>query len=852
SIRADLPARTPAGGACSCGASGARCGRPAPRHDDVRRLAARARPIRAGDRAPLEPDRPADAQPRRRRRIPRARDLRLPNGADRRVRRVRPGGAGGTALAAPRLPRSRRAPGTRRDDSSSDSCRTHSTGHGRARARPPRRDRARGPRRRRGATPSRARAPPRRHRHTGDRGHAGSEPDRQRAPPLRPPRARRAARRGGRLGRAVDLRPHGLRERRRRPAALDLAVGRRRRAPADPGAARRAVEGGARRDAAPGARRDTVALRCDTGADGDVPSDTRDRGAASTRAHGRSGTRARGSVDRHGLAGHDGGRRPERPRGGCRGAREAAGTAAGRRGAAGGGRMSIVTPGTSSVLRTTLDRGVSKLLELQHPDGYWKGELETNVTIDAEDLFLRHFLGLLDDGVTAATALWIRSKQREDGSWATFHGGPPDLSTTVEAYVALRLAGDDPAQSHMRAAQDVVQRLGGLGGTRVFTRMWLALLGAWSWDTVPVLPPEQLLLPARAPLCVYSFACWARQTIVALQVATALQPVRPLPFGLDELARGEEPPPVWFDRLLHAYGRRPLRALRRFALRRAVDWIVERQEADGSWGGIQPPWVWSLIALHAYGLPLDAPPVARGLKGLDGFTIEDEAGRRIEACQSPVWDTALAVIALLDAGLEPSHPAVARAAEWIVTQEIGRRGDWARRRPQLAPGGWAFEFANEWHPDIDDTAEVVMALRRAGVGAAAADRGTAWMLGMQSRNGGWAAFDVDNTSTLPNRLPFCDFGEVTDPPSADVTAHVLEALALEGRADDPAARRGIAYLLGEQEDDGSWFGRWGANHIYGTGAAVPALVACGLGDHESIPRTVEWLHSVQNEDGGFS
>src|SRR5581483_10970421 len=271
---------------------------------------------------------------------------------------------------------------------------------------------------------------------------------------------------------------------------------------------------------------------------------------------------------------------------------------------------------------------------------------------------------------------------------------------------------------------------------------------------------------------------------------------------------------------------------------------------DGSWGGIQPPWVWSLIALRAYGLPLDAPAIVRGLAGLDGFTIHDDAGRRIEACQSPVWDTALAVIALLDAGLEPSHPAVASAARWLAAQEIRHRGDWARRRPRLAAGGFAFEFANDWHPDIDDTAEVVMALRRSGVGDAAA-RGIAWVLGMQSQNGGWAAFDAENTSTLPNRLPFCDFGEVTDPPSADVTAHVLEALALEGRAGEPAAQRGIAYLLAEQEDDGSWFGRWGANHVYGTGAAVPALVACGLGGHASVARAVAWLRSVQNEDGGF-
>jgi len=504
-----------------------------------------------------------------------------------------------------------------------------------------------------------------------------------------------------------------------------------------------------------------------------------------------------------------------------------------------------------SIIRRTLGRGVDRLLELQHPEGFWKGELETNVTIDAEDLFLRHYLGILDSESAVATASWIRSKQRDDGSWATFYGGPPDLSTTVEAYVALRLAGEAPAEPHLVAARELIASKGGLADTRVFTRMWLSLLGAWRWDRVPVLPPEQILLPSRAPLSVYSFACWARQTIVALQVATALQPVRPLPFALDELPTGDERRPPLLDRALHAYGRRPLQPLRRHALAHAIEWIVERQEADGSWGGIQPPWVWSLIALDAYGLPLSAEPIRRGLEGLDGFTISDAAGRRIEACQSPVWDTVLAVIALLDAGLEPTHPSVARAAQWLASREIRHRGDWTRRRADLDPGGFAFEFANDWHPDIDDTAEVVMALRRAGTGARAADRGIAWMSGMQSKGGGWAAFDADNTSSLPRRLPFCDFGEVIDPPSADVTAHVVEALALEGRSGERLVRDGIAYLLDQQERDGSWFGRWGANHLYGTGAAVPALAACGLAGHPSVARAVAWLRSVQNEDGGF-
>jgi squalene-hopene/tetraprenyl-beta-curcumene cyclase len=508
-----------------------------------------------------------------------------------------------------------------------------------------------------------------------------------------------------------------------------------------------------------------------------------------------------------------------------------------------------------------LDRGVARLLSLQHDDGWWKGELETNVTIDAEDLFLRHYLALADPRAREATARWIRSKQREDGSWATFYRGPADLSTTAEAYVALRLAGDPADAAHMRAAATIVRDGGGIDATRVFTRMWLSLLGLWSWERVPVLPPEQMLLPASAPLSIYRFGCWARQTIVALQIATALRPVCPVSFGIDELVVDRlpagAPTDAWgrafglLDRALRRYHRHPIRPLRARALRAAERWILERQEADGSWGGIQPPWVWSVVALVALGYPLDHPVVERALRGLEDFTIEDDLGRRVEACQSPVWDSALAVIALLDAGLDSRDPAVARGARWLAETEVRVRGDWAVRRPELEPGGFPFEFANDIYPDVDDSAEVVIALRRAGGDEDAIERAVEWMRGMQSRNGGWAAFDVDNTSGLPARLPFCDFGEVTDPPSADVTAHVLEMLALEGLASRREVARGIEFLLDEQEDDGSWFGRWGANHVYGTGAAVPALVACGLGGHPAVHRAVGWLGRIQNDDGGF-
>ena len=532
--------------------------------------------------------------------------------------------------------------------------------------------------------------------------------------------------------------------------------------------------------------------------------------------------------------------------------------------------------------RAALERAARHLLDQQHVLGWWQGELETNVTMDAEDLLLREFLGIRTQQETAAAARWIRSKQRADGTWANYYEGDADLSTTVEAYVALRLAGDSPDASHMAMAAGWIRAAGGIPATRVFTRIWLALFGEWSWDELPVMPPEMIYLPGWFPLNVHDWACWARQTIVPLTVVGSLRPVRPLPFGLPELrpAGGDAPAPAagraarpgWpaffggLDRVLHLYQRHgaekgPMRAVRTAAMRRCADWIIARQESDGSWGGIQPPWVYSLIALHLLGYGLEHPVLKRGLAGLDRFTIwaDGDGGRtrRLEACQSPVWDTVLAMIALSDAGLPADHPALASAARWVLDEEIRGPGDWQTRRPGLSPGGWAFEFDNDGYPDIDDTAEVLLALRRVAPSAdprsaAAIARGVRWLIGMQSKDGGWGAFDADNTRKIVTKLPFCDFGAVIDPPSADVTAHTVEALAAEGMAGHVAVRRGVAWLLRAQEDDGSWFGRWGANYVYGTGAVVPALIAAGvLPGKPAIRRAVRWLGEHQNRDGGW-
>ena len=490
---------------------------------------------------------------------------------------------------------------------------------------------------------------------------------------------------------------------------------------------------------------------------------------------------------------------------------------------------------------TALDRGIElateRLLALQHPDGWWKGELESNATMVAEHLFLLHFLGLRDAETDRLLANELLAQRRRDGTWSIWFEGPPDLSVTVEAYTALKLAGVDAGD----ATREYIRRFGGVRKTRIFTRAFLALIGQWPWHRLAHVPVELILLPAGGPLSVYDFACWARQTMVSLSVVEALQPVRPSPIDLSEIGaqrtKRTRPPSV--------------SRTRRRAIAVAERWVRERQEADGSWGGIQPPWVWSLVMLAALGHGFEDDTFARGLAGWERFMIRDGERLRPEACQSPVWDTALAVLALRAAGVPADDARLQAAGDWLLREEVTARGDWAIRRPQLAPGGWAFEFDNDLYPDVDDTAVVILALRELGLGDAAVTRGLHWMVGMQSRSGGWGAFDVDNEALWLYKLPICDFGKVTDEPTADVTAHALEAFGHEQGYGESLAR-GLDWLLAEQEADGSWFGRWGVNHVYGTGAAVPALEACGLPpSHPAIRRALEWLDAVQQPDGGF-
>jgi len=490
-----------------------------------------------------------------------------------------------------------------------------------------------------------------------------------------------------------------------------------------------------------------------------------------------------------------------------------------------------------TALDQAIDRGTRRLLELQRPDGVWVGELESNVTMTAQHLFWNHALGLRTRELDRGIANELLARMRADGTWSIWFEGPADLSTSIEAYVALRMCGVDSGPE----AIAYIQREGGIPKARLFTKCFLAVLGHWPWQRMVPIPPELVLLPPSGPFSIYNFSCWARQTFVALSVAQSLRPVRHADIDLSAIGAipGRTRPPA-----------RP-NALRRRALRTAERWIRAHQEADGSWGGIQPPWVWGIIALAALGHGFEDDTLRRAVEGWEGFMVRDGDRLRPEACQSPVWDTGLAVLGLRACGVAADHPQLRAAGAYLLGQEVTVKGDWSIRVPDLAPGGWAFEYENDLYPDTDDAAVISLALRRLDIGDDAVRRGLDWLVGMQSRGGGWGAFDVDNQAMWLYKVPFCDFGKVTDEPSADVTAHALETLGQEDGY-DVAVERGLGWLLAEQEEDGSWFGRWGVNHLYGTGAALPALEACGVSsDHPAMRRAVAWLDSVQQEHGGF-
>jgi len=539
------------------------------------------------------------------------------------------------------------------------------------------------------------------------------------------------------------------------------------------------------------------------------------------------------------------------------------------------------TPGVDCLSRA-IAGAIEWLLQRQDPEGFWVGMLESNSCMEAQWILAMHFLGIRDEKKLAGMVASILNEQRADGSWEVYHNAPAgDINTTVECYAALRAAGFSADQEPVSRARAWILERGGLSQTRVFTRYWLALIGEWPWQDTPTVPPELICTPLWFPFNIYHFASWARATIIPLSVLSARRPVRILPpasrldelypVGRDAFDYRLTPKKRFFswesfflmaDRLLSRYVEFPIRPGRALAIRLCIEWIIKHQDADGAWGGIQPPWIYSLMALHTEGYGVSHPVVSKGIKALDAhWSYERDGGLYIQASESPIWDTVLTLQAFLDSGRSPANcKAMVRAMDWLVQKQVTAPGDWQIKVSSVSPGGWSFERANDSYPDVDDTAVAVLVLARArtalGNDAAidhAIKRAVGWILGLQCSNGGWASFDRDNTNSLLAKLPFCDFGEVLDPPTVDVTAHVVEALAHLGWTvrDTPVARA-LAFIKTAQEEDGSWFGRWGVNHIYGTAAVLPALAAIGENmTAEYVLRACDWIAEHQNADGGW-
>jgi squalene-hopene/tetraprenyl-beta-curcumene cyclase len=473
----------------------------------------------------------------------------------------------------------------------------------------------------------------------------------------------------------------------------------------------------------------------------------------------------------------------------------------------------------------------------------------------------------------------VKGKQNADGSWSAYYGGPGDVSVTSQVYFALKLARVSHEEEFMCRARDFVIGRGGVMKANLITRIWLALFGEFDWKGIPTIPPEIIFLPSWFYFNIYECSSWARATIMALAILATEKPVCRVPdhAHVSELYAEPERDRIYsvgkapgllsweaffllVDRFLKTYQKLPVRPLRGLALRKTADWIINHQEADGSWGGIMLPWVYSLFALKCLGYQNDHPVVRRGIEGLEGFIVEDEDSFLLEPAVSPVWDTAWAVLALRGSGLPGNHTSLTKAAGWLLKHEIRTQGDWKIKNPRTQAGCWAFEFENRNYPDIDDTSVVPRALNSVklptageeAVRSEAIQRGISWVISMQGDNGGWAAFDRNNNRRMLAHIPFSDFMTPLDPGSPDVTNHAIELLSqFPGEYRKPI-ERALVYLKKNQEKDGAWYGRWGVNYIYGTGLVLPSLKSAGEDmQQEYVRQAVGWLKAHQNPDGGW-
>jgi squalene-hopene/tetraprenyl-beta-curcumene cyclase len=532
-------------------------------------------------------------------------------------------------------------------------------------------------------------------------------------------------------------------------------------------------------------------------------------------------------------------------------------------------------------LETAIERSQGYLLSQQKPEGYWIGELMVDATLVADLIAYRHWEGRVDPQWQRKAVNHIFSMQLPDGGWNTYYGGPAEVNATIKAYLALKLAGVPATDRRMLRAREVAKSLGGVPRMNTFSKLFLALLGLFPWDYVPTIPCEIILIGKWFYVNINEMSSWSRSMLVPLSIISHFKPTRLpkrninlnelFPEGMHERDLALAPDPerltwrnffLWLDRVhkfAEWFAQHGVHPFRKRALKKAEQWMLERFEGSDGLAAIFPGMVNSLVALRALGYPDDHPQLLRIEQQLKKHEHETEHSVRIEPCLSPVWDTAIVAICLLESGVPADHPALKLAADWLMTKEIRFRGDWQYKNPaKVEPSGWVFEFENKWNPDIDDTAMVLLALRKVPTDDRQRrdecfQRGLAWMMTFQCKDGGWAAFDKDCTKGVLEKVPFADHNAMLDPECADITARILELLGYESwSVEHPQVQKALRFLREHQEEDGSWYGRWGVNYIYGTWQVLRGLRALNLDmSQEWLMKACEWLESVQHEDGGW-